>query len=161
MPALLGIVADRWVNAERVLGACHLLSAVLMLIASTVTDFGTMYLVMLLNAMVYMPSIALNNAVSFTVLEKYQFDIINVFPPIRVWGTVGFIAAMWIVDLCGWTLSHHQLYVGAFSAVLLGVYSFTMPSCPPAKVRRTSSLLSTPGLDALVLFKQRKMLVFF
>jgi NHS family xanthosine MFS transporter len=161
MPAVLGIVADRWVNAERVLGACHILGAVLLLLASTVTEFHTMYLLMLLNAMFYMPSIALNNAVSYTVLEKSGFDIIEVFPPIRVWGTVGFIAAMWVVDLLGWTLSPMQLYVSAFSALLLGVYSFTMPACPPAKSLVSGSLLSSLGLDALVLFKQRKMLVFF
>jgi NHS family xanthosine MFS transporter len=161
MPALMGIVADRWVNSERVLGACHLVGAVLLLMASTVTDFGTMYLLMLLNAMFYMPTIALNNAVSYTVLEKYDCDIITDFPPIRVWGTVGFIAAMWIVDLFGWTLSPFQFYVSAASAALLGVYAFTMPACPPAKTRRSDSLISTLGLDALVLFKQRKMLVFF
>jgi len=161
MPAVLGIVADRWVHAERVLGACHILGAVLLLLASTATEFHTMYLLMLLNAMLYMPSIALNNAVSYTVLEKYGFDIIKDFPPVRVWGTVGFIAAMWIVDLLGWTLSPYQLYVSAISALLLGVYSFTMPSCPPAKSLATGSLLSSLGLDALVLFKQRKMLVFF
>jgi len=161
MPALLGVVADRWVNAERVLGVCHILGAILLLLASTVTEFSTMYLLILLNAMVYMPTIALNNAVSYTVLEKYDFEIITAFPPIRVWGTVGFIAAMWVVDLGGWTLSPGQFYVSALSGLVLGVYAFTMPSCPPAKVRRTGSLLSTLGLDALVLFKQRTMLVFF
>jgi len=161
MPALLGIVADRWVNAERVLGICHLLGAGLLFVASTVTDYSTMYILMLLNAMFYMPTIALNNAVSYTVLEKYGFDIIKVFPPIRVWGTVGFIAAMWVVDLFGWTLSPIQLYVSAMCALLLGLYSFTMPSCIPAKTKRTGSIISSLGLDALVLFKTRKMLVFF
>ena len=161
MPALLGIVADRWINAERVLGICHLIGAVLLFGASTVTDYSTMYILMLLNAMFYMPTIALNNAVSYTVLEKNGFDIIKVFPPIRVWGTVGFIAAMWVVDLFGWTLSPIQLYVSAFCALLLGLYSFSMPPCTPAKTTRTGSILSSLGLDALVLFKTRKMLVFF
>ena len=161
MPALLGIVADRWINAERVLGICHLIGAVLLFGASTVTDYSTMYILMLLNAMFYMPTIALNNAVSYTVLEKYGFDIIKVFPPIRVWGTVGFIAAMWVVDLFGWTLSPIQLYVSAVCALLLGLYSFSMPPCTPAKTTRTGSILSSLGLDALVLFKTRKMLVFF
>ena len=161
MPALLGIVADRWINAERVLGICHLIGAVLLFAASTVTDYSTMYILMLLNAMFYMPTIALNNAVSYTVLEKYGFDIIKVFPPIRVWGTVGFIAAMWVVDLFGWTLSPVQLYVSALCGMLLGLYSFSMPPCTPAKAKRTGSIISTLGLDALVLFKTRKMLVFF
>lgn len=161
MPALLGIVADRWINAERVLGICHLIGAVLLLGAAAVTEYSTMYILMLLNAMFYMPTIALNNAVSYTVLEKYGFDIIKIFPPIRVWGTVGFIAAMWVVDLFGWTLSPVQLYVSAICALLLGLYSFSMPPCTPAKTKRTGSIISSLGLDALVLFKRRKMLVFF
>ena len=161
MPALLGIIADRWVNAERVLGISHLVGAGLLFWASTITDYSTMYIVMLLVTMSYMPTIALNNAVSFTVLEKFGFDIIKVFPPIRVWGTVGFIAAMWVVDLFGWTLSPVQLYVSAFCALLLGLYSFSMPHCIPSKTKRDGSLVSTLGLDALVLFKNRKMLVFF
>ena len=161
MPALLGIIADRWVNAERVLGISHLVGAGLLFWASTITDYSTMYIVMLLVTMSYMPTIALNNAVSYTVLEKFGFDIIKVFPPIRVWGTVGFIAAMWVVDLFGWTLSPIQLYVSAFSALLLGLYSFSMPHCIPSKAKRDGSLISTLGLDALVLFKNRKMLVFF
>ena len=161
MPALLGIIADRWVNAERVLGMSHLVGAGLLFWASTITDYSTMYIVMLLVTMSYMPTIALNNAVSYTVLEKFGFDIIKVFPPIRVWGTVGFIAAMWVVDLFGWTLSPVQLYVSAFCALLLGLYSFSMPHCIPSKTKRDGSLVSTLGLDALVLFKNRKMLVFF
>ncbi len=161
MPTLLGIVADRWVNAERVLGITHLIGAASLLWASTISDYSTMYVAMMLVTMSYMPTIALNNAVSYTVLEKFGFDIIKVFPPIRVWGTVGFIAAMWVVDLFGWTLSPVQLYVSAFSAMVLGIYSFTMPHCTPTKVKRTGSLISTLGLDALVLFKRRKMLVFF
>jgi NHS family xanthosine MFS transporter len=161
MPALLGIVADRWVNAERVLGMCHLIGAGLLLWASTVSDYNTMYVIMLLNAMVYMPTIALNNTVSYAVLKKEGIDIIKVFPPIRVWGTVGFIVAMWVVDFGGWTLSPLQLYVSAASGLMLGVYAFTMPACPPARVTKTRTLLSTFGLDAFVLFKRTRMIVFF
>jgi NHS family xanthosine MFS transporter len=161
MPALLGIVADRWVNAERVLGMCHLIGAGLLLWASTVSDYNTMYVIMLLNAMVYMPTIALNNTVSYAVLKKKGIDIIKVFPPIRVWGTVGFIVAMWVVDFGGWTLSSLQLYVSAASGLMLGVYAFTMPACPPARVTKTRTLLSTFGLDAFVLFKRTRMIVFF
>src|SRR5258705_6284982 len=96
MPALLGIVADRWINAERVLGICHLIGAGLLLWASTITDphqYGLFYLIFLLNAMVYMPTIALANTVSYITLEKKGFDIVKTFPPIRVWGTIGFICA--------------------------------------------------------------------
>ncbi len=160
-PALLGIVADRWINAERVLGLCHLAGAAMLLWASTVTDYPTLYLAMLLNCMAYMPTIALNNTVSYIVLEKRGFNIIKDFPPIRVWGTIGFIAAMWTVDLSGLNQSHKQLYVSAAAAIVMGLYCFTMPACPPARTSEKRSLSSALGLDAFVLFRNRKMLTFF
>ena len=161
MPGLLGIVADRWVNAERLLGICHLIGAFLLIYASTITDHNTLYYIMLLNNMFYMPTIALNNTVSYIVLEKKGFNIVKIFPPIRVWGTVGFIVAMWAVDLAGWTLSAKQLYVSAGAGIFLGLYAFTMPGCPPIKNREHKSFLSSLGLDAIKLFKQSKMAVFF
>ena len=161
MPGLIGIVADRWLNAERVLGLCHLIGAGLLLWASTVRDFDTLYTIMLLNAMVYMPTIGLANTVSYKVLEQKGFDIIKTFPPIRVWGTVGFIAAMWMVDLAGWNLSALQLYLSAAAALFLGVYAFTLPPCPPVTSQGGRSMVSALGLDAFVLFKRRQMLVFF
>jgi len=161
MPGLLGIVADRWVNAERVLGLCHVAGAVLLFLASTVRDPGVMYWVMLLNCMVYMPTIALNNAVSYEILSAAGLDVVKDFPPIRVWGTVGFIVAMWAVDLVGWTVSPMQLYIASASALGLGIYAFTLPACPPAGAKKSSSLSSALGLDALVLFKNGKMAVFF
>lgn len=161
MPGLLGIVADRWVNAERVYGICHVAGGGLLLWASTVEDFDTLYAVMLVNAMVYMPTIALNNAVSYQVLTRSGLDLVQTFPPIRVWGTVGFIAAMWIVDLSGWSRTAVQLKLGAGAALLLGVYAFTIPKCPPANPRGTRSLTSVLGLDALILFRHQQMVVFF
>ncbi|MEO6219948.1 MAG: MFS transporter, partial [Ginsengibacter sp.] len=113
MPALMGIIADRWINAERVLGMCHLIGAALLFWASKVQDPSAMYWVMLFNAMFFMPTIALNNTVSYITLENKGFDIVKVFPPIRVWGTVGFIVAVWVVDLFGWTLSPNQFIVSA------------------------------------------------
>jgi NHS family xanthosine MFS transporter len=162
MPGLLGIVADRWINAERVLGLCHIAGAVLLFLASTIRDPGLMYWVMLLNCMVYMPTIALNNAVSYEILSTAKFDVVTHFPPVRVWGTVGFIVAMWVVDLVGWTVSPMQLYIASASALALGIYAFTLPACPPAsRARKSTSLVSALGLDALVLFKNRQMAVFF
>jgi NHS family xanthosine MFS transporter len=161
MPALMGIVADRWVNAERLLGICHILGGVLLFTASTVTDPEAMYWLMLLNAMVYMPTIALNNTVSFSVLKSSGMDVVKDFPPIRVWGTIGFIVAMWVVDLCGWTLSPLQLYLGAAAAFILGIYAFTMPQCKPGGTGHKKTLISSLGLDALVLFKEKKIAVFF
>jgi MFS transporter, NHS family, xanthosine permease len=161
MPPLMGIVADRWVNAERVLGICHIIGAFLLITAAQVTDFGTMYLLMLLNSMFYMPTIALNNSVSYAVLNRQQIDIVKDFPPIRVWGTVGFIAAMWVIDFGKWTLSPMQLYVSAAAGILLGLYAFTLPACPPTRVNANASLVSRLGLDAFILFKRTRMAVFF
>jgi NHS family xanthosine MFS transporter len=161
MPALMGIVADKWMNAERVLGICHILGACMLLWASTVTDPNLFFWVMLLNSMFYMPTIALNNTVSYIILEQKGYDIVKDFPPIRVWGTIGFIAAMWIVDICGWDASNMQLIFSAVAALALGLYSFTMPACPPLRSKSSSSLLNSLGLDAFVLFKQRKMFIFF
>lgn len=161
MPGLMGIVADRWANAERVFGLCHLLGAGLLLWASTVSDFDTLYVIMLLNAMVYMPTIALNNTVSYKVLEQAGLNVIRSFPPIRVWGTVGFVAAMWMVDFAGWTKSALQLYISAGAALFLGFYAFTMPKCPPARPEGKHSFVSALGLDAFVLFRRTQMLVFF
>jgi NHS family xanthosine MFS transporter len=161
MPGLMGIIADRWVNAERLYGILHLTGAGLLFWASTVRDFDTLYVIMLLNAMVYMPTIALNNAVSYRVLEQKGLNVIKTFPPIRVWGTVGFIAAMWMVDFAGWTRSELQLYISAGAALFLGVYGFTMPACPPARDVAKKSIVAALGLDAFVLFRRRQMLVFF
>src|ERR1700690_1867464 len=160
MPGLLGIVADRWVNAERVLGLCHIAGAFMLFLASTIRDPALMYWVMLLNSMVYMPTIALNNTVSYGILSSAGFDVVKHFPPIRVWGTVGFVAAMWVVDLLGWSVSPLQLYMAAASALALGVYSFTLPACPRTRAGKAASLTSALGLDAFVLFKKGQMAVF-
>lgn len=161
MPGLLGIVADRWMNAERVLGLCHIIGAVLLFYASTISDPNMLFWIMLLYLMTYMPTIALNNTVSYDILAQKGYDVVKVFPPIRVWGTIGFIAAMWVVDLFGWARSPIQFYVGALTAIALGVYAFTLPACPPSKSSKKGSLVSALGLDAFVLFKQRKMTIFF
>lgn len=161
MPSIMGIVADRWINAERVLGACHLAGAILLLWAAQVTEYKIMYVIMLLNSMMYMPTIALNNAVSYAVLQKGQIDIVKYFPPIRVWGTVGFVAAMWVIDFGQWTLVPAQLYVAATAGLMLGTYAFTLPACPPTHIRKSNSLISSLGFDAFVLFKRSRMAIFF
>lgn len=161
MPTLAGIIADRWINAEKVLGFCHLVGAGLLLYAATVTEYSTMYVVMLLNAMFYMPTIALNNSVSYALLQREGADIVKDFPPIRVWGTVGFVVAMWVIDLGGWTVSTGQLYTSAAAGIFLGLYAFTLPAVPVSKAKSGSSWVSTLGLDAFVLVKRTRMLVFF
>lgn len=161
MPGLLGIVADRWVNAERVLGVAHLVSASALVAAAGTTDFQAFYLLMLFNALFYMPTIALSNSVSYNVLTQNDYDVVKAFPPIRVWGTVGFIIAMWTVDLSGWNRDTGQLYLAAGSGFFLGCYAFTLPPSPPyARERRRKSLAAALGLDALILFKKRRMAIF-
>lgn len=160
MPGFVGIIADKWINAERLLGICHLLGSACLFYASTVTSYDQMYWAMLINLLVYMPTLSLTNTVSYNALENNKFDIVKDFPPIRVWGTVGFICAMWAVDLTGFKHTCAQLYVSAGAALLLGLYSFTLPQCPPAK-SESKTLLSSFGLDALVLFKRKKMAIFF
>ena len=161
MPGLMGIVADRWINAERLYGILHLTGAALLVWASTVRDYETLYFIMLFNAMVYMPTIALNNAISFRVLEREGLNFIQKFPPIRVWGTIGFVAAMWCTDFSGSTLTTGQLFISAGAGVFLGLYGFTMPACPPARDLAKRSLAAALGLDAFVLFRRPQMVVFF
>ncbi|MEO5911689.1 MAG: nucleoside permease [Pelobium sp.] len=161
MPAIMGIISDRFYNAEKVLGFCHIVGALLLFLASNIKDYPSLYIIMLFNSMVYMPTIALSNTVSYNALEKNGHDIVKSFPPIRVWGTIGFIVAMWTVDFLGWTKSPMQLYVSGGASLLLGLYAFTMPKRPPLKSTEARSLANSVGLDAFVLFKTKKMAIFF
>ncbi len=161
MPALLGIVADRWVPAQKLLGICHLLGACCLLGASFQTEYLPLYSMMLASVMLYMPTIALSNSVAYNALEKAKLDIVKDFPPIRVWGTVGFICAMWTVDFTGFKYSAAQLYVAAAAAFVLGLYSFTLPKSEVGNAGQKKSLVDSLGLRAFTLFKDRKMAVFF
>jgi NHS family xanthosine MFS transporter len=160
MPAIMGIIADRWLNAERLFGISHLILGGLLFWISGVTDFNTFYMVIFLISMFYMPTIALNNSVSYAILERNSFDIVKVFPPIRVWGTVGFILAAWLVDILGWKVSKEQFFVSAVASIILGIYAFTLPGVPPEK-SESKTLMQRLGLDAFVLFKDKKMAIFF
>ena len=160
MPGLTGIIADKWINAERLYGLLHLIGAGSLVYASTATSYNQMYWAMLLNMLAYMPTLSLANTVSYNALETYHMDLVKDFPPIRVWGTVGFICAMWAVDLTGFKAEATQLYVAATAAIILGLYAFSLPACPPTRNNK-KTVLSAFGLDALVLFRQRKMIVFF
>jgi NHS family xanthosine MFS transporter len=160
-PALFGIIADRWLNAERALGLCHLIGACLLIWAAGLRDYHAFRMVMLFNCFFFMPTLALNNTVSYIVLERKGFNVVKDFPPIRVWGTVGFICAMWVVDFCGWKQSPLQLYLSAGAGIFLGLYAFTLPACFPVRTGPKPSFFSSLGLDAFVLFGRRKMLIFF
>ena len=162
MPALAGIVADRYLNAERLLGLCHLIGAVVLFYLPQVNDPGQFYWVLLFYMLFYMPTISLANTVSYTVLVGAGKDIVKEFPPIRVWGTVGFIVAMWVVSLLRWETSALQFYVAASASVLLGLYAFTLPACPPKYAQtKSTSLTSLLGLQAFSLFRNYKMALFF
>lgn len=161
MPALLGIVADRWIPAQKLLGICHILGAGFLLAASFQTEYAQLYALMLASVMLYMPTISLSNTVAYNALEKSNMDIVKDFPPIRVWGTVGFICAMWTVDFTGFKYSAAQLYVAATAALILGLYSFSLPKCDINKNQESKSLIDSLGLRAFSLFKNKNMAIFF
>lgn len=162
MPTIIGIIADRWINAEKLLGICHLAGAVVLYFIPEVNDPDTFFWVLLLYMVFYMPTISLANTVSYSALERNGRNIVKEFPPIRVWGTIGFIAAMWTVSLLKIEKSSAQFYVAAAASLLFGLYAFTLPKCPPeGKNVKKSSLIDTLGLRAFSLFKTTKMALFF
>ncbi len=161
MPSLIGIIADRWVKANRLYGICHFLGAIALFAAARISDPGLMFWVMLVNSMVYMPTIALSNTISYSCLEREGLDTTKDFPSVRVFGTISFILAMWTISSGGLELSNMQLYIAAGAAILLALYSLFLPDCPTAKVQKDKSLVSLLGLDAFVLFKQKRMVIFF
>lgn len=162
MPAITGIVADRWVNLERLYGGLHILYGITLFYLAGAQDADTFFWIMLLAMFCYMPTISLANSLSFTLLKRHQYDVIKDFPPIRVWGTIGFIAAMWLTNLSGHKATEGQFYIGAIFAIFLGLYSFSLPACPPPrKESKNTSLTEMFGLDAFKLFSNYKMALFF
>jgi NHS family xanthosine MFS transporter len=160
MPAIVGIIADKYINAQKLFGILHILGAGFLFYLSQINDFDTFFVVILLYLLLYMPSIGLANAVSYSILDNNNYDVIKDFPPIRVWGTIGFIIAMWSVDLLDWTQSPNQFYFAGGFSLLLGIYSFTLPNVPLSK-SENKSLSQRLGLDAFALFKDYKMAIFF
>lgn len=162
MPALFGIVADKWVNAEKLYGVLHILSGIAMFALTRIDDAGLFFWVMLVAMFFYMPTIALSNSVAYTALKSNNYDVVKAFPPIRVWGTIGFIAAMWLTNLTGNKATEIQFYFSAAFSLILGVYSFTLPACPPPlKGTKELNLVDSLGLKAFKLFANYKMALFF
>lgn len=162
MPALFGIVADKWVNAEKLYGILHILSGIAIFSLTKVNDPDTFFWVMLVAMTFYMPTIALSNSVAYNALKSNGYDVVKVFPPIRVWGTIGFIVAMWITNLTGNKATEVQFYLSATFSLILGVYSFTLPTCtPPLKGKKDINLTDSLGLKAFKLFANYKMALFF
>ena len=186
MPAIMGIIADRWIPAQKLLGISHLIAAIFLGAAgyygmqhSDSTDFTTLFTLYSLSVMFYMPTIALSNSVAYSALINNNFDTIKTFPPIRTFGTIGFIVAMLFVNFAGFengnfTLNfsnsqgfvsfqntYAQFFVSAFLGVVLSAYSFTLPHCPTNKSDEKQTLSDALGLKAFALFKDKKMAIFF
>lgn len=162
MPALTGIIADKWVDAEKLYGTLHILYGLVLFYVPFVTDADTLYYVMFAAMIFYMPTISLSNSIAYTILKNANYDVVKVFPPIRVWGTIGFIAAMWITNISGSKANTDQFIIAGVAAVALGFFSFTLPKCPPQKsIDKNAGFAEQMGLQAFKLFADYKMALFF
>jgi len=161
-PFVIGLIADKYVNAERLLGAIHLVGAVLMYRIAKTSEFATFYPYLLLYMILYMPTLALVNAISFRQLD----DPARRFGLIRFWGTFGWIVAGLLISFgFNWDSQADQLRntftMAAVASLALGVFSFTLPATPPKKGGAGGGLREALGLDALALLRDRNFLIFF
>lgn len=161
MPAIAGIIADRWINAEKLYGILHILASAVLFSIPLINDPSIMFWVMLINMIFYMPTISLSITVAYSALKRNNMDIIKEYPPIRVWGTIGFIVALWVISLTGFEKSAMQFYVASIASFSLGIYAFTLPKCPPLGGDKKGSFIDALGLNAFKLFKNAKMALFF
>lgn len=163
MPALMGVVADKWVSAQKLYGGLHLVGAALLFYVPQVDDPHTLFWVMLATMICYMPTISLAIAVAYNALKRDGLDVVRDYPPIRVWGTVGFIAALWTTSLLKLETSPGQFYIASAASLVLGLYAFSLPPCPPTlgQVGESRSLVDVLGLSSFRLFRDRNMAVFF
>lgn len=163
MPTLMGIIADKWVNAERLYSLLHLLYAGCLIYLVQVNNPNTFFTVMLLAMCCYMPTLALSNSIAYSALTQGKYDLIKAFPPIRVWGTIGFIAAMWLTNLTGNKATGYQFYIAAAGSITLGIYSLlALPKTPPQhKTNKNEKWVDMLGLEAFKLFGNYKMALFF
>ena len=190
MPPISGIIADKYLNLEKLYGIHHILYGLILLFLPAIDSPSTFFWVLLIGMMFYMPTLSLSNSLSYAVLKKFNFNVIKDYPPIRVWGTIGFIVAMWCTNLfssvsppdifelglnthflaigeffsnlTGMPIQCNQFYFASFFALILGVFSFTLPKIEPTKDESTNKTFSQIfGLDAFKLFKQSKMAMFF
>ena len=171
MPAVMGIIADRFVPAQKLLGISHFLAALFacavgvygMTAAPGNLEFGKLFALYALSVAFYMPTLGLSNSVAYSALEGAGLDAVKAFPPIRTFGTIGFICSMWIVDLTGCQDNYRQFMVCAAWGVFLAAYAFTLPPCPVASRGdgNRKSVVESLGLKAFLLFKQKRMALFF
>jgi NHS family xanthosine MFS transporter len=162
MPSLAGIIADKWVNAEKLYGIFHLCGAIVLFTIPMINDPFTFFWVMLINMIFYMPTISLSIAVAYSSLKREGKDVVIDYPPIRVWGTIGFIVALWVVSLLHIETTSGQFYVASAASLVLGLYAFSLPKCPPLlRSTEKKSWVDALGLNSFALLKNRKMAIFF
>lgn len=173
MPAIIGIIADKYIQAQKVLGLCHGIAGLAMiaagyygLVAGDSVNFATLFSLYSISVAFYMPTIALSNSVAYSGLEKFGMDTVKDFPPIRVFGTVGFICSMLFVNFMSidgvqFQLSYNQFFTSGVIGLLLAAYAFTLPACPVAKGGESKSVAEAFGLKAFALFKKKDMAIFF
>ena len=187
MPTLMGVVADKYIQPQRLLGLCHLLAGGFMLgcwwlgsqsgFGQELPDKSRFIALYTLSVAFYMPTIALANTTAFSILKKNGLDTVKDFPPIRVLGTVGFIRTMWFVNCAVWedgsfalTLADNahkfqytymQFFVSGLLSMVLFLYCLTLPECKIEKKEQQVSLAETLGFNAFKLFKRRQMALFF
>ena len=173
MPAVIGIIADKYIQAQKVLGLCHGIAGLAMiaagyygLVAGDSVNFATLFSLYSISVAFYMPTIALSNSVAYSGLEKFGMDTVKDFPPIRVFGTVGFICSMLFVNFMSidgvqFQLSYNQFFTSGVIGLVLAAYAFTLPACPVAKGGESKSVAEAFGLKAFALFKKKDMAIFF
>lgn len=168
MPAIVGIIADRWIPAQRMLGICHLLAGMFMFLSAAYgsahganSEFGVLFSLYSISVAFYMPTLALTNSVAYNALTSAGMDTVKDFPPIRVFGTIGFICTMWFVDLMGFQSNQYQFVTSGVLSFILFFYTFTLPHCPVSKGDGKASIGDALGLKAFALFRDQKMAIFF
>lgn len=166
MPALVGIVADRWVPAQKMLSLCHLTAGAFMIAAGLYgraagmsVEFGILFPLYTVSVAFFMPTIGLSNSVAYSALDRAGLDTVKTFPPIRVFGTVGFICSMLFVNFTEYQNTYAQLTTSGVLSLVMCVYALTLPACPLDKSRKT--LAEAFGLKAFALFRQKQMAIFF
>ena len=166
MPGIMGIVADRWVQAQRLLSLCHMLAGSFMIAAGVYGlqegfNVAILFTLYTLSVAFYMPTLALSNSVAFNGLTANGMDTVKDFPPIRVFGTIGFIVAMMAVDVLGFQTTSQQFLVSGGLSIVLALYSLTLPTCPVKGKVAGAGIVQALGLDAFRLFRNPRMAVFF
>lgn len=161
MPLLIGMLSDKLIQAQSIMGMCHILAASFIAAASFTVSFPLFYCLMALAMMFYMPTIALNNSVAYNALYAEELVPMKYYPRLRVWGYVGFLSALWTVDLLGAERNNMQLWISAGISVVTALVAFAMPACHIRPVQGEQSFVQKTGLDIFEVFKRRKMAVFF